>query len=570
MARKSRYSEPETLCTKRSSRMLANVYLRLSVEDGDDIEHNSIGNQKKICMDFLNGREDMELGQVFIDNGYTGMNYKRPDFQRMMDDLTAHENRCVIVKDISRLGRNYILTSELVERTFPEMGVRLICVNDQFDSFEPNVDKDSLLMPFKLIMNDTYVKDISRKIRSSIHTKMDCGEYLPSSSSIPYGYLREPESNTFSIDGETAPVVRRIFQMRAESMPFNAIARKLNEEQIPSPGKLRFDRGVTKAEKYRDTLWVRGTIRKITGDVTYLGDRVHGKVGKDRVGADKKKRPREQWQVISGAHPAIVERALFEKVQEVNRVELERRGAFASRETPETDYRSYFRDKVFCAECGAKMRAGKGIARTSSAKNNHIFYNCGRYVDSNHQKCSNHHIRQEIVMDTLQATLSAMIRCATDAGDLLDLSLSKEKARVGSMKMDAVRLQNEYNSVKAKLDRLFDDYAAGMIDGEAYLRLKASYTEELGNKELQRDLAWQEYEKSAQKADAQDNRRDILRRYQSVTAIDRDLIDLMVEKICVTKEREVQITFAFQNPFDNTHIYNRRQDQCRVGESYAI
>lgn len=173
-------------------------------------------------------------------------------------------------------------------------------------------------------------------------------------------------------------------------------------------------------------------------------------------------------------------------------------------------------------------------------------------------------------MDTLQATLSAMIRCATDAGDLLDLSLSKEKARVGSMKMDAVRLQNEYNSVKAKLDRLFDDYAAGMIDGEAYLRLKASYTEELGNKELQRDLAWQEYEKSAQKADAQDNRRDILRRYQSVTAIDRDLIDLMVEKICVTKEREVQITFAFQNPFDNTHIYNRRRDQCRVGESYAI
>ena len=120
--------------------------------------------------------------------------------------------------------------------------------------------------------------------------------------------------------------------------------------------------------------------------------------------------------------------------------------------------------------------------------------------------------------------------------------------------MDAVLLQNEYNSVKAKLDWLFDDYAAGMIDGEAYLRLKASYTEELGNKELQRDLAWQEYEKSAQKADAQDNRRDILRRYQSVTAIDRDLIDLMVEKICVTKEREVQITFAFQNPFDNTHI----------------
>ena len=553
MARKSRYANLETVEAKEPKQS-ADLYLRLSVEDGDDIEHNSIGNQKKICMDFLSGREDMELGQVFIDNGYTGMNYRRPDFQRMMDDLATHENRCVIVKDISRLGRNYILTSELVERTFPEMGVRLICVNDQFDSFEPSVDKDSLLMPFKLIMNDTYVKDISRKIRSSIHAKMDCGEYLPSSGSIPYGYLREPESNTFSIDDETAPVVRRIFQMRAEGVPFNAIARCLNEEQIPSPGKLRFERGMTKAEKYRDTLWVRGTIRKITSDVTYLGDRIHGKVGKDRVGADKKKRPREQWQVISGAHPAIVERTLFEEVQEVNRAEREKRGSFASREAPETDYRAFFRDKIFCAECGAKMRAGKGIARTSSAKNNHIYYNCGRYIDSNHQKCSNHHIRQEVVMDTLQAALSAMIRCATDAGDLLDLSLDKEKARIGSMKTDAVRLQNEYNSVKAKLDRLFDDYAAGIIDGEAYLRLKSSYTEELTNKELQRNLAWQEYERCSQQADEQDTRRDILRRYQSASAIDRKLIDLLVDKICVTKEREVRISFAFQDPFAATDM----------------
>ena len=553
MARKSRYANLQP-AEKKETKQVADLYFRLSVEDGDDIEHNSIGNQKKICMDFLNGREDMELGQIFIDNGYTGMNYKRPDFQRMMEDLATHENRCVIVKDISRLGRNYILTSEIVERTFPEMGVRLICVNDQFDSFEPSVDKESLLMPFKLIMNDTYVKDISRKIRSSIHAKMDCGEYLPAAGSIPYGYLREPESHTFSVDGETAPVVKRIFQMRAEGMPFNAIARKLNEEQIPSPGKLRFDRGMTRAEKYRDTLWVRGTIRKITGDVTYLGDRVHGKVGKDRVGADKKKRPREHWQVISDAHPAIVERTLFEKVQEVNRAELERRGAFVNREAPEKDYRGFFRDKVFCAECGAKMRAGKGIARTSSAKNNHIYYNCGRYLDSNHQKCSNHHIRQEVVMDTLQATLSAMIRCVTDAGDLLDLSLSKEQARVDSMKMDAVRLQNEYNSVKAKLDRLFDDYAAGIIDGEAYLRLKSSYTEELGKKELQRDLAWQEYEKCAQEAAARDNRRDILRKYQSASAIDKKLIDLVVEKISVTKEREVQIVFAFQDPFAATDM----------------
>ena len=252
MARKSRYTGSVQEIPEIRPHCIAAIYLRLSVEDGDSLESNSIGNQRKICLAFLEKHSDFEIGAFYVDDGCTGMNYKRPGFRAMFADLRAKKVNCIIVKDISRLGRHYIMTSEYVEKVFPEMGVRLICINDDYDSEDTHSDRDGLLMPFKLVMNDTYVKDTARRIQSSIHAKMDSGEYLPSSGSVPYGYRRAPEKGTFEIDRETAPVVQRIFEMRAEGMMFNTIAKVLNQEGIPSPGKIRYDRGLTKAEKFKN------------------------------------------------------------------------------------------------------------------------------------------------------------------------------------------------------------------------------------------------------------------------------------------------------------------------------
>lgn len=196
MARKSRYTI-ETSTAKKANVLLAGVYTRLSIEDEEQEDLNSIGNQKKIILDYLKDKEDIVIEDYYVDNGYTGMNFNRPDWQRMMDDLRAGKINCVIVKDISRLGRHFVMTSEIVEKVFPMMGVRLICVNDDFDSASELSDTQALLMPFKMVMNDSYVRDISKKIRSSISAKIDQGEYLPSSSSIPYGYIRNPEKHSF-------------------------------------------------------------------------------------------------------------------------------------------------------------------------------------------------------------------------------------------------------------------------------------------------------------------------------------------------------------------------------------
>ena len=363
MARKSRYTDPVQADVPEQAAYQAAQYGRLSVEDGDDIERNSIGNQRKIAAHYAMGRDDIVIVEHYFDNGYSGMNYDRPDFQRMMEDVERGKINCIIVKDISRFGREFVSTSEYVERILPNMGVRLICINDGYDSIREEADTDLLMLPLKMVMNDSYVRDISRKIRSGISAKMNSGEFLPAAGSIPYGYLRNVKENTYDIDSEAADVVKRIFTMRADGRAFNEIARTLNADGVPSPGRLRYERGLTKSEKYRDALWLPKTIRKIATDRVYLGYRIHGKIKRDKIGRNKTQRPEESWQIIENAHPAIVERELFEKIQRINQEELAKRERYGACNEVTVDHRSLFRGKVVCGECGHLLTAAKGCAR---------------------------------------------------------------------------------------------------------------------------------------------------------------------------------------------------------------
>ena len=185
-----------------------------------------------------------------------------------------------------------------------------------------------------MVMNDSYVKDISKKIRSSISAKINSGEYLPSASSIPYGYIRNPEENTYDIDEETAPIVKRIFEMRANGVALNTIAKTLNEEGIPCPGKLRYIRGITKAEKYENALWIHGTLRKILMDQVYIGNRVHGRVKRDKLGMEKTRRSEEECQVIENAHNPIISKELFTAVQNAMNEATEKRRAYKKQDAP--------------------------------------------------------------------------------------------------------------------------------------------------------------------------------------------------------------------------------------------
>lgn len=552
MARKSRYVA-EVKEEKKTAMLLAGVYARLSIEDEDDEEQNSIGNQKKIALDYLKDKDDIAVTEYYVDNGYTGMNFSRPDFQRMMNDLRSGKINCVIVKDISRLGRHFVMTSEFVEKIFPMMGVRLICINDDYDSFDENCDSASLLLPFKMVMNDSYVKDISKKIRSSISAKMDSGEYLPSASSIPYGYIRNPEQNTFDIDEEVALVVVRIFEMRANGVALNAIAKTLNEEGIPCPGKLRYLRGITKAAKYENALWIHGTLRKILMDQVYIGNRVHGRVKRDKLGMEKTRRSEEEWQVIENAHQPIISQELFDKVQEAMNEAAAKRNAYKQQEAPETDHREVFREKVYCGDCGSMMRGCKGLGRANEdgERKAFIYYDCGKFLDSGRAVCSAHYVRQEEIMDTLRNALDTQLCAAIDFEALVKevQAMPKVVHYESSMKNQLTSIQSKRRHMELRLEQLIVDLTDGLIDKQEYAYAKQKYNEEYEHLLEEENKLFASSRRLGNIVASSDKWIRTLKEYRSIPDIDRKAVDFLVKRIKIYPGKRIELILNYEDPF---------------------
>ena len=568
MARKSRYTDPVQADVPEQAAYQAAQYGRLSVEDGDDIERNSIGNQRKIAAHYAMGRDDIVIVEHYFDNGYSGMNYDRPDFQRMMEDVERGKINCIIVKDISRFGREFVSTSEYVERILPNMGVRLICINDGYDSIREEADTDLLMLPLKMVMNDYYVKDISQKIRSSIHAKMDSGEYLPSAGSIPYGYIRDPENNTFQVDEETAPVVLRIFQMRADRASFNGICRELNAEGIPCPGKIRYERGVTMAEKYKDALWIPGTVRKITQDASYIGCRIHGKAMRSKVGLDKKRRPEDEWKIIENAHPALVPEKLFDYVQRVNFEGLEKRKRYVQRNSAEEDYRDLFRGLVYCADCHSLMSASKGCARVGANTPSRIFYDCNAYRYSGHTRCTSHYVRQEQIYAVVRNAIDQQTRVAVDIEQLVaSIKNSPKTKRVFTEAAEtAESISAKRQKVENRMERLLTDLTERIIDRNEYGYMKARYSQQL--KEL-----LDAEEAAAARRNAVQKKLSVtqewicnMKEYQSLPALTPEILRLLIKEIQVHSNRSITIVFNFSDPYKSiTELRNCVEEVRQVG-----
>jgi len=551
MARKSRVGIAEIPEIQNMFLYKAAIYKRLSDEDGDDMEADSLVNQEKIARHHIVDHPDIDVVGVYADNGYTGMNFKRPDFVRLKEDILLGKINCVIVKDISRLGRNFIMTSEYVERIFPELGVRLICVNDGYDSADENADAGALMLPFKMVMNDAYSRDTSVKIRSSITAMMDNGEFLPPVGSIPFGYLRNAEENTFDVDIEVASTVRLIFNLRAEGMQFNAIAKELNSRGLPSPGRIRFIRGVTKDSRMENAQWIRGTIRKITNDPVYLGHRIHGKVKRDKLGMPKTRRPKDEWQIIENTHPAIISQELYDLVQKVNAEELERLSKYEKNKKPSSDYRSLFQDKLFCADCGAKMIAQKGTGRATSPVPTWIYYNCNGYKYSNNQQCSNHYIRQEAIMTAITNLLNKQVEIALDIEKLIsDVKkmppvVRHQSSITDQVKGSTIKIQN----VEEKIEHLLIDLTNGVIDRDEYEYMKVKYNQKL---EYYREESEKLKEKSQELVTVISTTQqwlNAIKEYKKLPEISRSILDALVDKIYISESKAIKIDLKYCDPY---------------------
>ncbi len=295
----------------------AGGYIRLSMEDSKRQGSDTIKNQKELVRKYIETQPDMQFIGLYCDNGHTGTNFLRPEFERMIQDIRNKTIDCIVVKDLSRFGRNYKETGNYIERIFPFLDVRFVAISDQFDTLNTKQNSDGYLIPLKNIINEAYSKDISKKVGSGYAIKQCKGEFIGTWAA--YGYQKCAENpHKIEPNEETAPVVQDIFKQRILGMSYAQIARTLNREGIASPARYHYLKGDAKFERYANVAWSSKVVRTILTNEIYLGHMVQGKKRQSFCEGKKQQLlPKTEWKIVRDTHKPLIDEATFRKVQEM-------------------------------------------------------------------------------------------------------------------------------------------------------------------------------------------------------------------------------------------------------------
>ena len=545
VARKSKYPENNKIVVCHDHTVRVGIYARLSETDGDNVISDSILNQIAIANKELRFRPNFIYVKTYIDDGYSGRNFNRPGFQEMMRDLMYGIINCVIVKDVSRLGRNYIEVGNLLVNQFTEMEVRFVSVNNEYDSAYDEDGMPEVDVILQTVLDDNVSRDISKKVKSSIDAKINNGDFLPPSGSIGYGYLRDAKNNTYTIDDDAAWIVRLMYSMREKRQSYTAIANYLNDKGFPCPGKLKYLRGHTKDPKYKDALWIRGTVRKILSDPIYIGCRVHGKLSKPNIDLPKQAVAKDGWIIIEDTHPAIIKKEQFYVVQNINEEEQKKLSP-KGQSILVCDYREALKGKLFCADCGALMTAkiaGAGKVRNTP---NYIVYDCGSYRNSNHLRCSSHYIREDTI-------ISEIVHLLNETADRI-LSDAYRKTVYEPLKADLVKLrktilelQKEKERSTDELARMFEAYSDGKITREEFKKFSKSHREESIIHMEQEDALVEEMKVLDQRNDTTQTWIKKFRQYKKNPDITCELLEVMVDRISIYQGQRLAVEYNFQD-----------------------
>ena len=459
---------------KSNHNLTTALYTRLSQEDLLQGESNSIRNQKLILQKYADDH-GFHNCQFYVDDGYSGADFNRPDFKRMMADIESGRIGTVIVKDQSRLGRDYLQTGMLMEITFPQYDVRFIAINDGVDSANGVSDFSGI----KNYFNDFYARDTSRKIRAVIKAKGERGERI--STATPYGFMRDPENPKKLIpDPETAPIVQRIFEMRVNGMGVVKICDTLSREKIINPGLYMFRRSGNRSGQPnpdRPYHWAQNTVRKILANREYVGDTVNFKTySKSNKLKKRLNNAPENILIFENTHEAIVDRKTFDLVQK----------HFAGRKRPDIQGEvDKFAGYVYCGECGKRLYLHRG--KTIKPENNH--FQCGGF-QSRTTDCTAHYIRESVLEEIVLADLRKMTALAREQPEefyRMAMANGEEEAR--KFYDTATRQQNKLNARIKDLDNiircLYEDRVCGRITLERYDTMAGSYEQEQAELKLE-------------------------------------------------------------------------------------
>lgn len=446
------------------------LYCRLSRDDGTESESNSIGNQKKLL-----SQKAKEMGltdtKYYVDDGYTGTNFNRPGFQQLIDDIEIGLVSAVMVKDLSRLGRDYVSVGNYTDSYFPEHNVRFIAVNDAIDSDEG----ESEIAPFKNILNEMYARDISKKIRSSHRLRGSMGEPL---SQPPYGYMKSPENKKkWIIDPEAATVVKSIFKMCLDGKGNETIARELQENEVLIPMAYWRSKGLNRGGKKTQTnpyKWCKTTVQKILSQQEYCGDIINFKTySKSFKNKTRYENSKENWAVFKDVNEPIIDRETFETVQKF--ISKTKRRA----PKKENGERSIFNGLIYCGDCHSKMR----YHTSTSNKEIHYFTCSDNKVDYRGNCPGRHYVRADALEEVVKLELRRLVEMLEiDESYFAQLLLRKnDEEREKDKKFLESELQKAIarsNTVSQLYEKLYEDNVIGKVSDEWFVELSHKYEKE--------------------------------------------------------------------------------------------
>lgn len=550
MARKSRRNQTATPVCDTSLYIRTALYIRLSVEDNKKRGH-SIENQKLVLENFLAGRPEFVVYNTYVDNGATGTNFHRPGFQQMLSDIEAGLIDCVIVKDLSRLGRNSIDTGYYIEQYFRAHQIRFIALTDQFDTADASNLHGGIMLPLKNMINEAYALDIGRKIKAQARQAMKDGEYI--GARAPYGYRKDPENcHKLLIDPEAAEVVFQIFQWAYEHVGLNDIARRLNEQGIQTPSHRKRATGeITHENLVGSGKWQTRTVAKILDSEVYTGDLVQGKtkiVDHQQVQADE-----DNLIIATNTHEAIISHEVFEAVKAYRRQVCEE--SKAHEVDPYTP--NIFKGKVFCAHCGGSLHR----QRNKRKKGSDVYlFHCLTKSRVDKNGCLGVSVTEKDLLDAVVAILQQELTVALgNYSFVLEAEVKRKKER-DDLKAGISAKKQEIDRNRRFVRGLYENFVQKVLTSEEYFTMKKDYEAAIAKlsdeiSTLENGLAVMDAQLAKYKELEQDAK--VLEKDHTLTAA---LIDRLIERIEITHDKEIRVSFRFKSEFEE---YGKAVEQCR-------
>lgn len=545
------------VCWFRAGGATDRTLYRLSGLEDAEVMPRWLESMHSAIRDYVRRHPEFVIVKEYADDGYSGVNFERPGFKQMMEDIKAKKIDCVICKDLSRFARNYIDAGRYLEKIFPFMGVRFIAINDNYDSCGEKAQSDALIVPFKNLINDAYCRDISVKIRSQLDIKRKMGDFI--GAFAPYGYRKdEANRNRLVVDEEAARTVELIFRLRIQGLCNSAIADRLNSMGVLSPMEYKQAQGFNYSCGFRSNEqaeWSPMLVKRILSNEIYIGTLIQHKSGtpnhkiKKRVEYD-----RDEWIVIENNHEPIICRSDFDTVQNLMLRDV--------RTAPKQEKVHLFSGFVFCGDCKHTM-----VRKTvpSGGKKYHYLV-CS--TNKAGKGCSPHTFSEDKLKAIVLRVVNDHIELIAQVEQVLDYiaSLPEQERRIINYDAQMTALENEIKRYQDLKINLYSDMADGVISREEYKEFHAGYDRRIADRQRQLGKLKDERSQAMENSSGNIEWIEQFKKYRHLTELDRECIVHLIEKILIYDGKRIEVCFRYRDELENALQYIERFEDVLPAE----